>query len=52
MKCVGVNVVVARRIGCHNSNSIPREHCAVALGGAGLLLSWPSALLFSRPMLE
>ena len=51
---VGVNILVARRIGCHDADGVSRaSHCAVALSALlpGLLVM-AIGLLFSRPMLE
>ena len=53
MKSVGVNILVARRIGCHDADGVSRaSHCAVALSALLGLLVMAIGLLFSRPMLE
>ena len=50
---VGVNILVARRIGCHDADGVSRaSHCAVALSALLGLLVMAIGLLFSRPMLE
>ena len=50
---VGVNILVARRIGCHDADGVFRaSHCAVALSALLGLLVMAIGLLFSRPMLE
>ena len=50
---VGVNILVARRVGCHDADGVSRaSHCAVALSALLGLLMMAIGLLFSRPMLE
>ena len=50
---VGVNILVARRVGCHDADGVARaSHCAVALSALLGLLVMAIGLLFSRPMLE
>ena len=48
-----MNILVARRIGCHDADGVSRaSHCAVALSALLGLLVMAIGLLFSRPMLE
>lgn len=53
LAAVGVNILVARRIGCHDADGVSRaSHCAVALSALLGLLVMAIGLLFSHPMLE
>ena len=50
---VGVNILVARRVGCRDDDGVRRaSHCAIALSAVLGLLVMVLGLLFSRPMLE
>ena len=50
---VGVNILIARRVGCRDDEGIRRaSHCAIALSIALGLLVMLIGLVFSRPLLE
>ena len=50
---VGVNILVARRVGCRDDDGVYRaSHCAIALSALLGLLVMAIGLLFSRPLLE
>ena len=50
---VGVNILIARRVGCRDDEGVRRaSHCAIALSIALGLLVMLIGLVFSRPLLE
>ena len=50
---VGVNILIARRVGCQDDEGVRRaSHCAIALSIALGLLVMLIGLVFSRPLLE
>ncbi len=50
---VGVNILIARRVGCRNEDGVRRaSHCAIALSAVLGLLMMLLGLFLSRPLLE